>query len=585
VKIGGRPGDMSIQEKANPERTTAEATALQELAQAACELNAESVRQQALELEQRTREQRFYVACLGQFKRGKSTLLDALIGAQVLPTGILPVTAVPTIVRYGRKPAARVRLHSGEWKEIQPLELEEYVSEEKNPANRKSIAAVEVFSESRLLASGMCLVDTPGLGSIFESNTAATRAFLPHVDAAIIVIGADPPLSAEELSLVETVSAHVKDLIFVLNKADRVSETERRQAAEFARKALERCLKRPIGKVLEISATEQLQAAAPTRDWLELVGGLEELAAKSGASLAESAHRRGVARSSRELLAIIAERRGALTRPIEQSQARLAALREHVSAAESSLRDLTPLLSAEQQRMGRTFAERRQLFLQAEVPKAKARLSEQVKAAPFLSGPKYRRDLMRIAQDIARDMVLPWLAAEEADAGELYNKTVARFVALAENYLLLLAQAAGIPDASRLQGGLEAGQEFAAESAFHFHEMVRIAQPVSPFGLLRDLLLGAARMRGPFIADAEEFVESLLVVNSSRVENDFNERVMASRRELEARIRGLLGGVLREAEAALTSAQELMRAGQDAVEAELKHLEELETVCRRLSSG
>jgi hypothetical protein len=66
----------------------------------------------------------------------------------------------------------------------------------------------------------MCLVDTPGLGSVFAGNTAATQAFVPHIDAAIIVIGTDPPLSGEELELVKTVSHDVHERNFARRPND-----------------------------------------------------------------------------------------------------------------------------------------------------------------------------------------------------------------------------------------------------------------------------------------------------------------------------------------------------------------------------
>ncbi|MGA8234752.1 MAG: dynamin family protein, partial [Candidatus Acidiferrales bacterium] len=71
--------------------------ALRRLAEWAAELDSERVREEAEGLAGRTSEGRFYVACVGQFKRGKSTLLDALLGDHVLPTGVLPITAVPTV--------------------------------------------------------------------------------------------------------------------------------------------------------------------------------------------------------------------------------------------------------------------------------------------------------------------------------------------------------------------------------------------------------------------------------------------------------------------------------------------------------
>ena len=187
-------------------------SALLRLAELAEEFDAEQVAADARSMAERVSEGRFYVACIGQFKRGKSSVLNALVGDSVLPTGVVPVTTVPTIVRYGIVLTARVRFEDGGWTEIPVTNVEEYVSEEKNPENVKHVAALEIFVPSPLLATGMCFVDTPGLGSVFTGNTAATQAFIPHIDAALVVIGADPPLAGEELVLIEAVSQHVQDL-------------------------------------------------------------------------------------------------------------------------------------------------------------------------------------------------------------------------------------------------------------------------------------------------------------------------------------------------------------------------------------
>jgi hypothetical protein len=58
------------------------------------------------------------------------------------------------------------------------------------------VDGAEVFVPSPLLSSGMCFVDTPGLGSVFTGNTATTQAFIPDIDAALVVVGGDPPLRA-----------------------------------------------------------------------------------------------------------------------------------------------------------------------------------------------------------------------------------------------------------------------------------------------------------------------------------------------------------------------------------------------------
>jgi predicted GTPase len=209
---------------------------LNRLAELATEFEAEHIASTARSIAEKVSEGRFYVACIGQFKRGKSTLLNALIGYSVLPTAVVPVTAVPTIIRHGDQLAARVRFQNAAWTDIPVSAVEDYVSEGKNPENAKGVAGVEIFVPSPLLATGMCLVDTPGIGSVFAGNTAATQAFIPHIDAAIVVIGTDPPLSGDELKLVEAISQEIHDLVFVLNKADRADAEERSAALEFSRR-------------------------------------------------------------------------------------------------------------------------------------------------------------------------------------------------------------------------------------------------------------------------------------------------------------------------------------------------------------
>ena len=104
-------------------------------------------------LTERLGEGRFYVVCVGQFKRGKSTLLNALVSASVLPTGVVPVTAAVTVIRWGPRLAARVRFRDRDWEDCDPASLATYVSEDHNPGNEKDVTGVEVFVPSPLLRS------------------------------------------------------------------------------------------------------------------------------------------------------------------------------------------------------------------------------------------------------------------------------------------------------------------------------------------------------------------------------------------------------------------------------------------------
>src|SRR5579871_5671399 len=107
------------------------------------------------------------VRVAGEAKRGKSTLINALLGRPVLPSGVTPLTAVATTVRYGEDPHAEVRFGDGHEEKHPLAALDDLVTERGNPRNRRGIAAVTAFVDAPVLAAGIELVDTPGTGSVF----------------------------------------------------------------------------------------------------------------------------------------------------------------------------------------------------------------------------------------------------------------------------------------------------------------------------------------------------------------------------------------------------------------------------------
>jgi GTP-binding protein EngB required for normal cell division len=550
-------------------------SALLRLAELAGEFDAEQVAADARSLAERVSEGRFYVACIGQFKRGKSTVLNALVGHNVLPTGVIPVTTVPTIVRHGARPTARVRFESGGWTGIPVEAVVEYVSEEKNPENAKHVAALEIFVPSPLLATGMCFVDTPGLGSVFTGNTAATQAFVPHIDAALVVIGADPPLAGEELALIEAVAKNVQDFIIALNKADRTTDAERAAAVAFARRQLEKRLQRPVGPLFEISAIEQLEHRGTGRDWEKLTAALDQLVESSGRRLIRAACERGLERFGEQLLAIVAEERDALLRPIEESEKRIAAMRQTIADAERSMRELTYLLMAEQQHLSDMFVDRHKAFLARVMPGANKEFDAPLRSGRGGLGPSYRRRAFQEAQQIARRYVVPWLKPEQEEAEREYRRVAIRFVEVANEFLKRLA-AAGIPELARLPHALDAERGFRVRSQFMFKEFIELAQPASPLRWLADLVLGLVGARKVIANEAREFLAHLLETNSTRVQSDILNRVQESRGQLETEIRKLLHEVTRVAEHALAHARKVKEEGEPAVQAALMRLEALE---------
>ncbi len=195
-------------------------------------------REQIAALRERLDAARLRVLVAGEAKRGKSTLINALLGRAVLPAGVTPLTAVTTTVRYGDDPRAEVRYGDGH-EEKQPLSaLPDLVTERGNPGNRRRITGVTVYLDAPVLAGGVELVDTPGTGSVFEWDTATAHEALQAMDAAVFVLAADPPVSAAERDLYATVAGLSVTTFTVLNKADHLDPAGLAEAAEFTRRVL-----------------------------------------------------------------------------------------------------------------------------------------------------------------------------------------------------------------------------------------------------------------------------------------------------------------------------------------------------------
>ncbi|MEN6412729.1 MAG: dynamin family protein [Veillonellales bacterium] len=195
------------------------------------------------ELATRLREERFHLAVLGQFKRGKSSLINALLGGEILPASSIPLTALPTVIRWGEKRQAVITFASGRVEKNVFADdpsltayLTRFVAEQENPHNQLAVKQVEVEYPAGFLANGVTLIDTPGIGSTFKHNTETTLQFLSQCDAALFVLSADPPITANEVEFLQTVKKHVRQVFFILNKVDYLSAAERETVIAFCEK-------------------------------------------------------------------------------------------------------------------------------------------------------------------------------------------------------------------------------------------------------------------------------------------------------------------------------------------------------------
>jgi GTPase SAR1 family protein len=178
----------------------------------------------------RLAEGRFQVVCCGEFRRGKSSLLNALIGRQHLfPVDVDITTAVVTTLEwaegeyaivYEGDPAKPEEHHRQ--RRISLAEVHEYASEQANPRNRKQVSRVAMFAPISQLESGLVLVDTPGIGSVNSEHGVVTYGFIPQADAILYVCSVTEPLSQHEADFLAYALEECPIVVTAVTKADLV---------------------------------------------------------------------------------------------------------------------------------------------------------------------------------------------------------------------------------------------------------------------------------------------------------------------------------------------------------------------------
>ncbi|MDH7476047.1 MAG: dynamin family protein [Microgenomates group bacterium] len=194
------------------------------------------------------------IVVLGQFKRGKTSLINSLIGKKLLPTSVVPLTSVITILKYGQKSKALVKFLDGRNVLIEIKDLENYITEEKNPKNIKKVDKVIIEYPSLYLKDGVQIIDTPGVGSVYEHNTDVAYQFVPQADVGIFVVTADPPISEAELSFLSSIKNHLGKIIFIQNKIDQVEKKDWGESLEFTKKIIKEKLKIKKLKIYPLSS-------------------------------------------------------------------------------------------------------------------------------------------------------------------------------------------------------------------------------------------------------------------------------------------------------------------------------------------
>jgi len=175
----------------------------------------------------------FEIAVFGRVSSGKSSLLNHIVGQDLLPVGVNPVTAVPTRLSYGSAPRATAWFADRKPEQFGIERLAEFVTEQHNPGNVQHVTRIVVELPAQRLREGVVYVDTPGLGSLATSGAAETKAYLPRCDLGVVLIDAGSTLTQDDLATIQTLYDAGIPASVLLSKADLLAPADRDRALRY----------------------------------------------------------------------------------------------------------------------------------------------------------------------------------------------------------------------------------------------------------------------------------------------------------------------------------------------------------------
>ena len=194
------------------------------------------------------------VSIIGQFKRGKSSLSNAILEDTILPVGIVPITSAVTKVVYSEKKSAHVHFKNGAVEEVGLDELSRYISEQENKGNELGVEMVVLGAPSKFLQDGMEFVDTPGVGSFHKNNTEAAYEYMKESDGVIFLLSVDSPINQIEIDFLRNTNDFAGRFYFAVNKTDTVAPADLQAYIDYCRMILCELMGTDDIKIFPVSA-------------------------------------------------------------------------------------------------------------------------------------------------------------------------------------------------------------------------------------------------------------------------------------------------------------------------------------------
>jgi GTPase Era involved in 16S rRNA processing len=289
--------------------------------------------------------ERFHLVVLGEFNHGKSTFVNALLGADILPVGITPTTASINHVVHAPQPTARVVLLGGESRHLEPGQIKEWVTVAGNHASE--VSYVEVGFPSELLQNNVVLVDTPGVNDLNEQRAEVTYGYVPRADAVVFLLDAGQALKDSETEFLRSrVFEAARDrLIFVLGKMDMLSADEKPAVIDYVKTGLAKLTSDPV--VFPLSAKDWAKSRDPQSGMPELLAYLERFLARDRAQVILDNAAADASRTAAYLENNLGVRMHAYDLDIGELETRIAAVRVQLDTSKRKLDELHVRIDAD----------------------------------------------------------------------------------------------------------------------------------------------------------------------------------------------------------------------------------------------
>lgn len=481
-------------------------------------------------LREKLDQNRFYLTVVGQFKRGKTSFLNALLGAEVLPVAILPLTSIVTILRYGDLPKAEVIFQSGKQTRIDPSKLADYVTEKANPQNVKGVSHVVVSYPSEYLRGGVALVDTPGIGSVYTHNTQVTYDFLPQVDAAIFVTSPEPPITNAEIEFLADLASHVRKVFVILNKTDLLTASQLQEVMEFTRGSLPEAIARESGPVFPVSAAMALEAKREGDATLLATSGFARLQDELSEFLVSEKNAVFYASLARNARKLIADLRlsyelqiRAARMPVEELRTKLAELDRHLADAEQQREDSQVLLQNSVAQLSSLVEAQAMEFAEGALEPLRAEIRRHWREQTELGRKELAAEMDKFLHQRIENLFNEWRTQFEAEARERFQRATNRFAASVNELIASVRGTAGS------LFGFSVGVFDATEELAELEPCGYFTDPVLDWGLGNiPLLLPSRLFRSYLLRVMLQKAETELERNATRVAFDYKKRLNQS---------------------------------------------------------